>query len=154
MAPLLYDPIEAFELLIAIIIFHTTRRLHFLILQISGLNLIASGHYDFVNVCIILLSRIEKIHREAAEKMLFLRSKKTWKSAFFRAIFLVSMVSIWGWYQCESMTGWLVGKNGDREHKHWYALPDDTHWRHWCHTILKILELWVPKCSGKSPNTI
>ena len=49
--------------------------------------------------------------------------KKAWKSAFFRAIFWVSMVSIWGWYQCERMTGWLVEKNGDREHKHWYALP-------------------------------
>ncbi len=95
MAPLLYDPIEAFELLIAIIIFHTTRRLHFLILQISGLNLIASGHYDFVNVCIILLSRIEKIHREAAEKMLFLRSKKHENQRIFGLFFGYQ------WYQYE-----------------------------------------------------
>ena len=69
--------------------------LHFLILQISGLNLIASGHYDFVNVCIILLSRIEKIHREAAEKMLFLRSKKHENQRFFGLFFWYQ------WYQYE-----------------------------------------------------
>ena len=117
MAPLLYDPIEAFELLIAIIIFHTTRRLHFLILQISGLNLIASGHYDFVNVCIILLSRIEKIHREAAEKMLFLRSKKHENQRFFGLFFGINGINM-SLVSMFAPGARLVGKNGDTEHKH------------------------------------
>ena len=106
MAPLLYDPIEAFELLIAIIIFHITRRLHFF----NFTNFRFKSHCKWaLRFCKRLYhSTIEdrKIRREAAEKMLFLRSKKHENQRFFGLFFWYQ------WYQYEvgiNVRVWLVG---------------------------------------------